>query len=285
MPPARFKISLAIILLLITGCGDTLLLHPTTKPFNALGAQRLTFEHNKKRIEVYSALSPGAIAAGAPQAYMLYFTGNASRAESSATPLAKFWGPRPVEVWAMNYPGFGQSDGPTALSSIEATALATYDQLARRAAGRPIFVTGYSLGSTTALAVASHRPTAGMILQSPPPLPRVIMERYGWWNLWLLAGTTVLQLPADLNSLSTAPQIKSPALFILSGDDSLIPLEYQQLVVNAYAGDKQILLRPKADHNTPLATADQLRLQANLDWLWARTMPPTAKKTTPPAQS
>jgi Alpha/beta hydrolase family len=278
MIPAQHRIALAAILLFITGCGDTLLLHPTTHHFDALGAQRLTFEHNGKRIEIYSALSPGAIAAGAPEAYMLYFPGNASRAESSATPLAKFWGARPVEVWAMNYPGFGLSDGPTALSSIEATALATYDELALRAAGRTIFVTGYSLGSTTALAVAVHRPTAGMILQSPPPLPRVIMQRYGWWNLWLLAGTTVLQLPPDLNSLNTSPHIKAPALFILSGSDTLIPLEYQQLVVNAYAGDKQILLQPNANHDTPLAPADQLRLQSNLDWLWARTMPPTAQR-------
>jgi uncharacterized protein len=286
MTPARFKIPLAAILLLTTGCGDVFLLHPSTTPFDAQGAHRLTFDHNGKKIEVYSALSPGALAAGAPQAFALYFTGNASRAESSATPLARYWGSRPVEVWAMNYPGYGGSAGSARLTKIQDAALATYDQLAKRAAGRPIFVTGYSMGAVAALSVAAHRPTAGMILQSPPPLPRVIMQRYGWWNLWILAGTSVLQLPADLNALSTAPQIKAPALFILSGSDTLIPLHYQQLVVDAYAGDKQILLQPNAEHNTPMSPADQLRLQANLDWLWARTIPPTAnKKTTPSVQS
>ena len=279
MATQRYMSWLSMLVLLITGgCGDQLLLNPSTRHVDTLGAQRHTFEHAGKTIEIYSADSPGVLAGNTAQAYVLDFTGNSSRAESEATPMARHWGALPVEVWVMNYPGFGGSQGPALLRSIQDSALATYDQIARTAAGRPIFVTGASMGTVTALCVATHRPAAGMLLRSPPPLPRVIMQRYGWWNLWLLAGTTVLELPPELDSLSTAPRIKAPAIFVLSGNDSLIPLEYQELVVAAYGGDKRILMLPQAKHDTPIGTSDQPRLQADLDWLWAQTMPPTASR-------
>jgi uncharacterized protein len=102
------------------------------------------------------------------------------------------------------------------------------------------------------------------------------MERYGWWNLWLIAGPTVLTLPNELNSLTTAPQVKVPALFVLSGSDTLVPLEYQQMVINAYAGPKRTLLLPNAQHNTPITPTDQRRLDLELNWLWNKTIPPTA---------
>ncbi len=271
------SIILTLLLLTTTGC-DGLLLHPSTDPLDPQGAHRHIFKNNGTTIEVYYAPSPGVLAARTIQAYVLYFNGNSSRAESFATPTARSWGLHPVEVWALNYPAFGGSQGPSRLSYLEDTALATYDELARHAAGRPIFVTGYSMGTTVALYVATQRPTAGMLLKSPPPLPRLMLERYGWWNLWLLAAPGALAVPSGLNSLSTAPQVKVPAIFILSGDDSLVPLKYQQLVVNAYAGPKQILLLPNAEHATPIGTADQSRLNTDLNWLWTKAIPPT----TPP---
>ena len=52
--------------------------------------------------------------------------------------------------------------------------------MAKSAQGRPIILAGNSLGGAVALYVASKRPAAAMILQNPPPLQRMILQKYGW---------------------------------------------------------------------------------------------------------
>src|SRR5439155_12173538 len=125
----------------------------------------------------------------------------AGRAEWHPVEESLDWGDKPVEVWAVNHPGFGGSTGPPRLSRFGPAALAAYDALAAEATGKPIFVSGMSLGSAMALHVAANRPVAGLILRSPPPLRNLIMTRHGWWNLWILATPVALGVPAELDSL------------------------------------------------------------------------------------
>jgi cephalosporin-C deacetylase-like acetyl esterase len=73
-----------------------------------------------------------------------------------------------------------------------------------------------------------------------------------------------------LNSLTTAPQVKAPAVFIVTARDLLVLPRYQYLVMNAYAGEKRCLVRETADHNSPITPADAAQLQKEMDWLWAR---------------
>jgi pimeloyl-ACP methyl ester carboxylesterase len=258
---------LACILLTPAGCADSWLLYPSRKPLNANGARRMFFAYNDRRAELFVARSPGVTTGAQPQAYSLEFTGNSTRAEQVASASAKMWGKRPVEVWVMNYPGFGKSDGPCQLGFIPPAALAAYDLLARASNGKPIFLKGYSMGTAAALCVAARRPCAGIILQSPPPLQREIMQRFGWWNLWVVASITAAEVPDELDSLTNAPKVHVPAIFILSGKDQLVPPEYQMMVVNAYPGEKRCLLRKNASHSLPILP-DNAALQEAVDWLW-----------------
>src|SRR6185312_16802983 len=100
-----------------------------------------------------------------------------------------------VEIWSMNYTGYGQSSGSARLSTIAPSALATYDELNRRAAGRPIFVSGHSIGTTAALYVAAHRPVAGLILHNPPPLRQLINGRFGWFDFWIASSRVAAAVP------------------------------------------------------------------------------------------
>src|SRR5439155_322749 len=145
--------------------------------------------------------------------YILRFYGNADRAERWVAAEAEEWNDRAVEVWGMNYPGFGGSTGPARLSLLGPAALAAFDELKRHATNQPIVVFGASIGATAALHVAANRPAAGLILQNPPPLREIILRRFGWWNLWLLAGPVALQIPRDLDSVSSAKAIRTPANF------------------------------------------------------------------------
>jgi pimeloyl-ACP methyl ester carboxylesterase len=245
------------------------LIFPSQQPVDAKGAQQRIVVDHGRRIEVFVARSPGVTGNQPPLAYSLEFTGNATRAELVASESANRWGQRPVEVWVMNYPAFGASDGPSALHLIPPVALATYDALARQGGGRPIFICGRSLGTTVALYVAAHRPCAGMVLQSCPPLQALIVEHYGWWNLWIAASIVAAEVPEELNSLLNAPHVKAPGIFIVTCADNLVPARYQSMIINAYGGVPHLVLMHNAGHNSPMSAGEELLLADELDWLWA----------------
>jgi pimeloyl-ACP methyl ester carboxylesterase len=254
------------------GCANRMLLHPSRHAIDAGDAVRLTVPHNGRAIEIWSARSSALARDAEPRAYVLEFCGNATRAEEIAQFVAQRWQKHPVEVWVMNYPGFGGSEGRAELKTIAPSATATYDELARRAGGRPIFVEANSMGTVPALHVAANRPVAGLVLQNPPPLRRLILQRYGWWNLWLAAGPIALQVPGDLDSLASARGVQAPAVFLVGERDSLVPPTYQQLVIDAYAGPKQVIHMRDTTHWQPVTGQAEAQLADEIDRLWERAV-------------
>ena len=249
------------------GCADKLLLHPSTDPADAGRATARFIEVDDRRVEIYIARSPAA-ADREPEGFVLEFCGNATRAEHITQFVADRWKNHPVEVWVMNYPGFGRSDGPARLGAIPRAALATYDDLKRIAGTRPIFLAGNSMGANPALHVASQRPCAGVILQNVPPLRRLILGRHGWWNLWLVALPVAMQVPVELNALDTAPRVTAPAVFIIGEQDTLVPPAYQRLIVGAYGGPKQVISVPGIGHWQSLPPEAEKELERAIDRLW-----------------
>jgi hypothetical protein len=109
-----------------------------------------------------------------------------------------------------------------------------------------------------------------VILQSPPPIPSIILREHGWWNLWLLAAPVAFQVPPELDGMKTAPRVQSPALFILTGRDSVVPLTYQRNILDLVASEKRTILLAEMEHNDPITGANERELQRGLDWLWER---------------
>jgi pimeloyl-ACP methyl ester carboxylesterase len=259
---------ISILALFLTGCASPLILPPDPKSYRADGATQRLITRDGRTLEAYIARSPGA-AHTEPAAFVLRFTGG--DASGSAAFTATRWQNRPVEVWAINYPGYGQSSAPRSLSAMTPAALAAFDELQSIANNRPIFVEGFSLGTVPALALAARRPIAGIILQNPPPLRELILGQHGWWNLWLLAAPVAWQIPLDLDSLANARSSHAPAIFLLAENDHTIPLPYQQRIADAYAGEKQIILQRGADHFVPLNPEDEAKLQQAIDDLFHRS--------------
>src|SRR5438552_17993222 len=198
----KTRIALAIvaayfILIFFAHLPDHLILFPTSAPIDAGAAVRKTIPFQSGELELWTAISRRAQQKGRVDTYILRFYGNADRAERWVAAEAEEWNDRAVEIWGMNYPGFGGSTGPARLSKIGPGALAAFDELKRHAVDRPIITYGASIGATAALHVAASRPAgiAGLILHNPPPLREMILRRFGWWNLWLLSGPVALQIP------------------------------------------------------------------------------------------
>jgi hypothetical protein len=248
---------------------DHLILFPTRAPVDAGGAVRKSVLFETGELEVWTAKSRLAQQQGRADVFILRFYGNADRADRWPAAEAEMWSDRAVEVWGMNYPGFGGSTGPARLSRIGPAAVVVFDHLRDHAGDRPVVLFGASIGATAALHVAANRFVAGLILHNPPPLRDIILRRFGWWNLWLLAGPIALQLPRDLDSVTNAKTIHAPGIFVLAERDEVVPSRYHQTVVNAYAGQKRVIELHGAYHNDPIEGVALADLNDALGWLLA----------------
>ena len=270
LPPPWRLLAIGVVcfaVILFAHLPDHLILFPTTAPINAHGAVRKTIPFQSGELELWTVISRRAQQNGRVDTYVLRFYGNADRAERWVASEADEWDDRAVEIWGMNYPGFGGSTGPARLSRIGPAALTAFDELQRHANGQPVVLYGASLGASAALHIAAHRPVAGLILHNPPPLRQMILRQFGWWNLWLLAGPIALQIPRDLDSVSNAKAIHVPAIFLLADKDEVVAPRFHRLVVEAYAGEKRVISLPGAYHNDPIEGAALADLNRTLDWL------------------
>lgn len=273
LPPSRRLLAIGAVYLAVILFGrlpDHLILFPSTNPIDPHGALRKAIPFQNGQLECWTARSQLANERGHADAYILRFYGNADRAERWVAAEADSWNQRAIEVWGVNYPGFGGSTGPSKLNRVAPAALAAFDALRDDAKGRPIVVFGASLGTTAALHVAACRPVAGLILQNPPAIRQMILQHYGWWNLWLLAGPVSLQIPKELDSVANAKAVHKPAIFLLAEKDEVVPPRFQHMVVDAYAGDKRVILLKGANHNSPIEGIALADLHKTLDWLLPR---------------
>jgi hypothetical protein len=273
----RHFVAIGVLYLVVMFFGhlpDHLILFPTRAPIDAGGAVRKTIPFERGEVEIWTARSRRAQQQGDADVFILRFYGNADRAERWAAAEAEMWNDRAVEVWGMNYPGFGGSTGPPRLSRIGPAALAAFDELKRDARDRPIVPFGASIGATSALHVAAERPVAGLILHNPPPLREMILRQFGWWNLWLLAGPVALQIPRDLDSVANAKSVRAPAIFLLAERDEVVAPRFHRLVVNAYAGEKRVIALHDAYHNDPIEGTALADLNDGLGWLLAKVSSP-----------
>ncbi len=246
--------ALALALLVLSGCmADTVLLWPPKRPA-AYPELREMIDNNS--IETFVAVSNQN---DQPDAYVLCFFGNGMLADQPVAQLASMAQPLRLELWGVNYAGYGKSKGDATLEGVARTARRAYAELAKVAKGKPIIVFGTSLGTTAALHVAAHEKVAQLILHNPPPLPELILRRHGWWNLFLFAIPIALDIPDELDSIENAAKVTAPAVFISSEDDAVVPFSYQERIMKAYGGDWELLVMRGAGHNSPIQ-----------DWVIAR---------------
>jgi pimeloyl-ACP methyl ester carboxylesterase len=258
-----------LVIMFGTPFADQLILFPTTQRIDPHGATRQTIPFQNGELEIWTARSRLAKQQDRVDAYVVRFYGNADRAERWAAVDADGFGDRAIEVWGMNYPGFGGSSGPARLSRMADAALATFDALKSKTDNKPIFVFGASIGSAVAMHVAVNRDVRGLVLHNPPPLRQIILRNYGWWNIWLLAAPVALQIPRSLDSIANAKQIRAPAIFLLAENDEIVPPKFQRLVVDSYAGEKQVITLPGAYHNSAIEGPVVAQINRAYDWLFA----------------
>lgn len=244
---------------------DELILWPSRHPIHA-PAKRRVIPYRDGHLEVWIH-HRGDNAARERELFLLEFPGTASRAEEPSEILDGAWPDAGVVVWSVNPPGYGSSSGRASLRDLPAMACHAYDELQQVAQGRRVIVAGSSLGCVSALYLAAHRQPNGVLLQNPPDLREVVLQRGARWPLRWVARAVAQHIPAELDSIHNAAQATAPAIFLLAMLDRIVPTTTQQRIYDAYAGPKRAVERTIADHDTPLSAADVQQLQALKIWL------------------
>lgn len=199
---------------------------------------------------------------------ILKFPGTGGRAERAGSHPAECWPGTAAEVWAVNPPGYGSSPGSAHVADLPEVVRASWRFIENRLGSRPILISGNSLGCCSALYLASFAPVSGLLLRNPPPVHQLIAERwrYNWWNGGA-ARWVAREFPAEMDVLANAARCHAPALFVRSGADRLVPVNFQQKIFEAYSGPKRVVEISGSGHHDPIPESAWPAYFEALEWL------------------
>lgn len=172
----------------------------------------------------------------------IYFGGNAEEVSWMIPELKKFKG---RSLILFNYRGYGQSAGTPGEKEIFEDSLMIYDYVSSREDVRKedISTIGRSMGSAVSVYLAENRPIKKTILVSPPDsIENIAKEVFPY-----VAVSLILKHPFD--SLSRAPNISTPALFVIAEKDTLVKPEHSLKLAIAWGGEKDVVIIEGKNHN------------------------------------
>ena len=83
--------------------------------------------------------------------------------------------------------------------------------------------------------------------------------------------------------MRSSSSVTAPAVITSADADTVVPPEFQRMVIDAYAGEKRVVRLPEAGHNDPPTGPAALEYGDALRWLWDRVgvPPPATRPATP----
>jgi uncharacterized protein len=167
----------------------------------------------------------------------LAFHGNAANIANRA-PTYEFLRSTPANVFALEYRGYGHSEGKPSEAGFYRDAKAAYQHLVttKGIAPNTIVSFGQSLGTAVAAHLAAHHEVAGVILEAPfPSASRVARHIY-----WFLPGLSLL-VHSQFDTLARLKEITAPILIVHCTEDPVLPFQFGQDVYNAARPPKDFL--------------------------------------------
>lgn len=172
-----------------------------------------------------------------------------------------------------DYRGTGFSGGAISLARARDDALAIYDLATRRAAGKPVFVVGWSLGSVFASHVAANRPSvAGLVLLDPLASADALANDVA--RAWGKPVEATASVRDGVRNAEELRRYRGPLLVVHGTADEVIPIE-QGRVVFAAAGSSDKTFLPVAGKGH-VAAIWSLEADNAMAAFFARHLPPSA---------
>lgn len=180
------------------------------------------------------------------QKTVVFFHGNGGNLSHRAPLVARMRSELRVNVFIVDYQGFGQSAGvpSEAATTEDARAAVSYLRTRPNVDSARLVYYGESLGGAVAIKLAREQPPLGLVVQS---------------SFTSVADMTRLHYPAltfllrwatyRYDSLTAISFIRTPMMLIHGEVDSLVPPAASHQLVDAAPGPKRLLLIPEAGHN------------------------------------
>lgn len=182
------------------------------------------------------------IRAGGRQVVLL-FHGNAGNI-SHRLDRAKLFADRlGVDLFLVDYRGYGRSQGKPSEAGLYRDGLATYEAArARGFAAERIVLMGESLGCAVAADVAVTRPSAGVALETPfLSVPALARKHYPFVPTFLIRSRFDLE--------SKIRRVTPPKLFLVAERDEIAPASHGRKLFELAAPPKELFVIPGAGHN------------------------------------
>lgn len=171
------------------------------------------------------------------RAAVLYFGGNAFYTGIMGLRRARAFGAEGVDIFLIDYRGYGQSEGTPSIDALKADAVAAYDFLVASGAVRPerLIVDGHSMGTFVAVYLATMHRIAGLVLEGPITSVDELVAADTPWFTKLLFNVRADSMARKESNLERVRRVDVPLLVIAGADDRVTPPGMARRVFEAAA--------------------------------------------------
>ena len=175
---------------------------------------------------------------------LLWFHGNAANL-SYRYDMIRAMVEIPVQVFIIDYRGYGKSEGTPSEKGLYIDAQAAWDYLAsiRKIESRRIVIFGKSLGGVPAIDLAGRVNPAGLIVQSSFTSASDMAAR-------IMPFFPRFLLHTRMDSINKIGNVQCPKLFIHSREDEVVPYDLGRRLFDAAAEPKEFYDVKGAPHNS-----------------------------------
>ena len=173
---------------------------------------------------------------------IIYFQGNGGGLDLRAERFKKLTAGG-VGLVALNYRGYGGSEGRPTETGIILDAKAAYDFAAARYGANRIVLWGESLGTGVAVALAAEQPVARVILESPYTSITDVAASIYWF------APVRLLLKDSFRSDERIAKVSVPVLVVHGERDAIVRITFGERLYALIPGPKQFIRLPEAGHN------------------------------------
>jgi fermentation-respiration switch protein FrsA (DUF1100 family) len=173
---------------------------------------------------------------------LLYLHGNAGNLPNRSDVLEQLTGTG-AHVLALDYRGYGQSEGTPSEAGVYLDAQAAYDWALTRSPASSLWLLGESLGGGPACELASTREVGGLVLLSTfTNIADMAALSFPWLPVRLLVRTR-------FDNLAKLARVRAPVLVIHGRHDELIPFQMGERLFERAQQPKRSLWLEHAGHN------------------------------------
>ena len=188
------------------------------------------------------------------RAAVLFFGGNGFHIRNEALFRARAFADVGLDSYFVDYRGYGESEGTPGISALKSDALAIYDSLIASGKVRPeaLIVHGHSMGTFVATYVATQRPVAALVLESPVTSVDEWVSRRTPGLVNLLLHVRADPVAAKESNVERIRQVNAPLLVIVGSNDESTPPDMARRVFAAAslrADRNELYVLAGSDHN------------------------------------